>query len=508
MVIAGAEIDVASWYERRAGDFDMIASHAHRRGELLAASRLAGFVVAVLSAAWLFSLPSRPRLAALLSAASAVAFLVLVALHRRAGIRERRARALADHNRRGASRVRRDWASLLPGHETAPSNHQYAADLDVAGTSASLYRLVDVVSVATGRPAVLRWLLDAPPAIDQLVERHTAIRELAGAIEFREQLSLLGRQGADFSHDHFDGFLRWAEDTPWFSGRVGLVWIACVLPLVTITATVLALFRWLLWTAPVLSILASLFVLARYRAPMTAIATDALRHASGLRAQRRMLEHLASATFGAPLLREEQRNAAGGAGSLRSLERALSLLEGQGSFIHALLAPILLWDIHALAWLDRWRRRHGQDVRACLEALGTVEALAALATLAHDNPGWTFPELDPSADRLTARSLAHPLLPATSRVPNDVTVGPGGTILLVTGSNMSGKSTLLRAIGLNVVLAHAGAPVCADSLTMPVLELRTSIRLADSLERGVSLFMAELERLKDIVDAARATDRQ
>jgi DNA mismatch repair ATPase MutS len=127
--------------------------------------------------------------------------------------------------------------------------------------------------------------------------------------------------------------------------------------------------------------------------------------------------------------------------------------------------------------------------------------------LAHDNPAWRFPELDEHADRLTAVALGHPLLPAATRVANDVTVGPPGTLLLVTGSNMSGKSTLLRAIGLNVVLAQAGAPVCAERLTMPLVEVRTSIRLADSLERGVSLFMAELERLKEIVDAARETAR-
>jgi DNA mismatch repair ATPase MutS len=136
-----------------------------------------------------------------------------------------------------------------------------------------------------------------------------------------------------------------------------------------------------------------------------------------------------------------------------------------------------------------------------------VEALAALATLAHDNPSWPFPTLDDGADRLTATALAHPLLPAATRVGNDVIVGPPGTMLLVTGSNMSGKSTLLRAIGLNAVLAQAGAPVCASRLTMPTVELRTSIRLADSLERGVSLFMAELHRLKEIVDAARSRDR-
>jgi DNA mismatch repair ATPase MutS len=220
-----------------------------------------------------------------------------------------------------------------------------------------------------------------------------------------------------------------------------------------------------------------------------------------------MLDVLAAARFASPLLQREQSSATRGALGLRALERCLSLLEGQGSLVHAILASLVLWDVHALAWLDRWRTRYGRSLRPSLDALGKVEALAALGTLAHDNPAWPFPALDPGAGCLTATMLAHPLIAPVIRVGNDVTVGPPGTLLLVTGSNMSGKSTLLRAIGLNVVLAQAGAPVCAGSLTTPLVELRTSIRLADSLERGVSLFMAELERLKQIVDTARTPSR-
>jgi DNA mismatch repair ATPase MutS len=139
-----------------------------------------------------------------------------------------------------------------------------------------------------------------------------------------------------------------------------------------------------------------------------------------------------------------------------------------------------------------------------LAALGELEALAALATLAHDNPEWTMAEIDPAATVLTADGLGHPLLPSEVRVVNDVKLGPPGSFLLVTGSNMSGKSTLLRAVGLNVVLAQAGGPVCATRLRMPPVELWTSMRVQDSLERGVSYFMAELERLKQIVDASCA----
>jgi DNA mismatch repair ATPase MutS len=137
-----------------------------------------------------------------------------------------------------------------------------------------------------------------------------------------------------------------------------------------------------------------------------------------------------------------------------------------------------------------------------LEALGRFEVLAALAGAKHDHPGWAFPEVTPEADRLEARGLGHPLIPDGRRVANDVTVGPPGTFLLVTGSNMSGKSTLLRSLGVNAALAQAGGPVCAAALRMPPARLATSVLVEDSLAAGVSFFLAELKRIRRVVDAA------
>ncbi|HSJ25450.1 MAG TPA: MutS family DNA mismatch repair protein, partial [Longimicrobiales bacterium] len=176
------------------------------------------------------------------------------------------------------------------------------------------------------------------------------------------------------------------------------------------------------------------------------------------------------------------------------------------SSLHSPVYIFTLWDVHVLAALERWQAASGAAVRDWLAAVGELEATAALATLAHDNPGWAYPLVDADAERVfRAESLGHPLLREDARVSNDVAVGPPGTFLLVTGSNMSGKSTLLRAIGTNAVLAQAGAPVCAASLSMPPLDVATSIRVQDSLARGVSYFMAELERLKQIVDEAQQT---
>jgi DNA mismatch repair ATPase MutS len=170
------------------------------------------------------------------------------------------------------------------------------------------------------------------------------------------------------------------------------------------------------------------------------------------------------------------------------------------------LQAIFAWDVNALARLEAWQEVAGAHVRDWLTVIGETEATAALATLAYDHREWTFPAISPETTTLLASNLGHPLLPETARVTNDVEVGPAGRFLLVTGSNMSGKSTLLRAIGVNVVLAGAGGPACATAMTMPPLRLWTSVKVEDSLERGVSFFMAELQRLKAVVDAANATD--
>jgi MutS-like protein len=498
---------VLRWYEDRAAALGRDADARDRRAERIGMARLGVFFLAVLSAAWLFSLPSLGTLAAVALVASAAVFLALVAWHARVWRAAVRARRLRDLNLQGAARVRRDWDALPAPREAIPSGHSYAADLDVAGTPASLFRLMDVVSAGTGRPTLLRWLLEPSAAPDVIRSRQGAVAELAAMVEFREELALLAIRSGEIAPDRLEHFLAWTERAGWAPFGASAVWGARVIPFITIVTAVLAFLHRLPWLVPAISLAAGILLLTRARNALETTLSEIFGHATGLRGQRAMLERIAAARFDAPSLVELRAQSAGGADALQQLEHALSLVEGRGSLMHGLANAIVLWDVHAVGRLDRWRSRHGTRLRGQLAALGSVEAIAALATLAHDNPGWMFPAIDTGADRVAALALAHPLIPSSTRVANDVTVGPPGTLLLVTGSNMSGKSTLLRAIGLNVVLAQAGAPVCASALAMPFVALHTSIRLADSLERGMSLFMAELQRLKDIVDAARAEPR-
>jgi DNA mismatch repair ATPase MutS len=213
------------------------------------------------------------------------------------------------------------------------------------------------------------------------------------------------------------------------------------------------------------------------------------------------------AEFVAPRLAALKARVAGADGALERLNRLSVLAEVRASpMLHAVLQALLAWDVQIARRVDHWRNTYGRELDAWFAAFAEMECLCALGGLAYANQGWTFPDLSsPPPTRLRARELGHPLLPPESRVANDVEIGPPGTMLVISGSNMSGKSTLLRAIGLNVLLTRIGGPVCAASMSCPPAALFTSLRVQDSLAGGMSYFMAEALRLRDIVFAAEAS---
>ncbi|HUQ80567.1 MAG TPA: hypothetical protein VM076_05510 [Gemmatimonadaceae bacterium] len=521
---------VAADYTARGATFAAAQRVERARAERISQLRLLAFAVA--AAAIIALLAGRgPRwLVAVGAVAGVVAYVAAARRHSRL----RRAAAWAGVRRvvceQGRFRVERKWDALLsPVTEMPPSDHAFGADLDIGGR-ASLARLLDVTSAGPGRRTALSWLLGSAPSTDEIRARQDAVRELAPATEWRETLTAHAWSAAVTRRSDVDRFLTWAEQAPWLIDRWGILWASRVLPFVIVPMVVLALLNvmwtrgviaapmgWMArvaavfaawWTVPVgASVLLSFIA----RRPLLERIQAAISHLGGLTAYAEMLAHVEAAPFKSPRMagvRQRLGTGRGAAGELTRLGAIVRLAEARYSpMAHFALQLLGLWDFHVLAALERWQRTSGAHARDWLAALGEAEALSAFATLAYDNPDWVMPELVEGDARVEARALGHPLLSAHARVSNDVTVGPPGTFLLVTGSNMSGKSTLLRAIGTNVVLAQAGGPVCAAALRLTPVDVWTSIRIDDSLEAGVSLFMAELKRLKRIVDAARDESR-
>lgn len=532
----------AAVYTERAERFDREAAVKLRIARLFGRLRLALFTAAIVGAWWLFA-AGRGTAAWLLLAGAAAAFAVLVARQRGARRRMRRAELMAEFNREGVARLDRHWPDLRPAPDrAAPRDHDYAADLDLFGP-ASLLHLIGVCGTAPGWRTLRAWLLRrADP--DTVALRQAAVSEMSGALDFRDRLaaearlldpptasasgrpsplralglpSALGNQvspeAPDSSapaDDPAAAFLRWAEGDPWLPNHPWLRVASYLLAAANLTAIVL----YSIGTVPIPTLgwplVLSMLVLAAKSRAIHQIFSDADDGESGVRQYGPLLAHLAAAPLDSPYAAALRQRVGTGPRSapdeIATLRRLLDMADARRSpLLHYPLAVILHWDVHVLAGLERWKARSGSRVRDWLDAVGEAEALASLAALQADHPDWTMPTLDGNARTVRAKALGHPLLAPDICVRNDIEIGPAGSFHLVTGSNMSGKSTLLRAVGLNAVLAQAGGPVCAASLRMPPLRVMTSILVEDSLADGVSYFMAGLQRLKLIVDAARSS---
>ncbi len=435
-----------------------------------------------------------------------VAFLAVLSPHERIVQRQRRNGELRRINEEGLFRLDRDWDGLpiptLP--EPREGERAVARDLNLFGR-ASLAQLLGTVHTPPGKTLLVRWLLQpAPPA--EIAGRQEAVAELTPEIDLRQQIEV-GVRPMEKSPPDLGPFLRWAEGEPWLLKRPSQIALARFLGIATPVAL-------LLWAASVLPIGVFIFLASfslgtgyRLRKQTLEVFDQVQAREDDFQRYADAMERIDSRSWAAG---ELQRIAGGMTLKDQTAHRWMSLLHSRveltnvrhSSYLQLLLQGLFCWNLHVLVLLERWQQEAGPRVRSWLAALGRFETLSALASLRFENPGWAFPTVAEGEPSYEARQLGHPLIRDDKRVPNDVTLGPPGTFLLVTGSNMSGKSTLLRSIGINAVLAQAGGPVCAESLRMPPVTLGTSILVEDSLAEGVSFFMAELQRIRWIVKEA------
>lgn len=378
--------------------------------------------------------------------------------------------------------------------------HLYARDLDVLGPK-SLFGVLAVARTALGRAQVAGWLLRAPTG-EQVEQRQDAVRELTDAFVLRERVWLLGR--SRFEELPADSFARWLDadevalprGLPWMLLALTLAWVAVLLAGLLLHVGEDVLFR------NVFALLAMQGAVAmRFRVTVRAeleLTERLAAHVTILREGLRVLrEH---AAFRAAMLRELQ-GAAASERNLKRAERLIDVVEQRGKQWFYLPALFFAVGTQAAAALQRWKRGHAAEMRALLAAWSAFDAVLAVSAYAAEHPENAYPVLS-EADEFFAEGLVHPLLGREHAVANDVALGAERRFLLISGSNMAGKSTLLRAMGANAVLAFTGAPVCAQALRMSTLHVGASLALSDSLAEGRSKFLAEVERLREIIALA------
>jgi hypothetical protein len=442
-----------------------------------------------------------------------VVFVALVLLHGKIEDAKERASAALRFHERGLARLDHAWDRLPKTSERFRSgDHPFAGDLDIFG-HASLMQLVDATETVFGETKLARLLslsgIDAWP--EDVLARQQAARDLASRFAFREALATAGGVLADEKPDAAP-LLAWAEERGSLPTALAvLAWVLPALAIATILSGLLLSSSSSVVTLVVTAEIAVGIVVSTRLTPMLSAASS--RESAATR-WREMIAAIEREPFDAtagpggrtPLLHTLRDRLASGerraSEEIAALARIVGFVDARRNEVFRFfIGPFLFWDAHCAFALLRWRARAGARLRGWLEVLGDVEALASLAAFASERPEFAWPETAPDA-ALEARELGHPIIPAGQRVGNDVRLPSPGRALVVTGSNMSGKSTLLRAIGVNAVLAFAGAPACARALRIGPARIVTSMRVEDSLEHGVSHFYAELRRLKRVLDLA------
>ena len=429
-------------------------------------------------------------------------FGLLVVVHARVVERLERSQRAIQFYERGVARLEDRWMGTgEAGERFHNPSHLYSEDLDLFGKG-SLFELLSTARTRAGEDFLAGWLL-APASRDEVAARHDAVRELRGMLDLREDLAVLGatvRSGLDP-----DAAARWGQ-APEVLFPAGARYLAPVF-----AAAVVILFA--LYMAGVFTrtpFLAVLLLEMGYAFFVVGAPTQRVTHAvespsHDLLLLAELLQRLEGETFHAPLL--QRLHARLKAGSEQSVSARITRLGRLGerldwteNLIFGPIAFALLWTAQVAMAIERWRRVWGSHIGEWIDIAGEFEALCSLAGYSYERPNDVFPELaDIPTGWFEAQGLAHPLMPEAHAIRNDVELCGETRLWIVSGSNMSGKSTLLRTIGINTVLAWAGAPVRAVRLKIAPVSLSVSIRVLDSLQDGRSRFYAEITRLREIV---------
>ena len=504
--------DPRAVYTQRLSEIRADIAQREQRHQRLSYARLATMVCAV-AVVWLaLAYQASSILWVLLPGAG---FVALIVIHERLlRVMERRRRA-ERYYEKGLARLDGKWIGAgEPGDRYADPHHPYAEDLDLFGKG-SLFELLSTARTRIGEDTLAGWLKQ-PADPETVRRRQQAVEELRSRVDLREELAVLAEEARTGIEPN--ALSAWGEAPPLLhSGTLRLqVWLFTVVGLAGFAALwAMLIFEAGLWhtTEAVASLARDGLLLAllidgwflyrnRRRFGSVVLAVEEASHELGLLSE--VLCRIEKESFRSPLLAELRASldAEGAPPSKRlaHLKRLMEYLDSRDNVFVRILEIFILWTPHLAVRVEEWRRHSGSAVRRWIAAAGDLEALCSLASHAFEHPADPFPEFAAEAPYFEAESVGHPLLAENRVVRNDVRIGGDLRLLVVSGSNMSGKSTMLRTIGVNSVLAQAGAPVRAGRLRISPLSLGASIRVSDSLQGGVSRFYAEILRLRQILD--------
>lgn len=402
-----------------------------------------------------------------------------------------------------------NYYHFADGTEHIPKEHFYTNDLDIFG-HASLYQYINRTCSEMGSSTLAGWLSN-PSKPEIILERQVAVKELIVQTEWRQNLQARGAAQKIQKTTQIRLQNWFAEDNRFINNRLWLL-LKYLAPAIMITVIILNITDVLSDYIRNYCLLASAlfaFYISKKVTPLHQQVSKITDELEVLSESIRLIEETEfKSTYLQGLQKQFTQQHGKASSQLNQLKKILERLDLRFNFVVFIPLDVLLqWDLQQVIVLEKWKQQNHKNVLDWFTALGEFEAVSSLSTLSFNHPEWCFPILKPDHFFIEGKEIGHPLIRADKCVTNPLAIDKSGELMLVTGSNMAGKSTYLRSIGINAVLAMAGAPVCARFFCLSPIQIISSMRIADNLEENTSTFYAELKKLKTVIDKVNNNEK-
>ena len=466
--------------------------------------RLVVFIMALVGIYAFAAKGSTPGIIITLAAGTFV-FFFLVKFHSRILLERNLTRAMLSLNRSELDGLLGHATPYADGASFMSADHPYSGDLDIFGPG-SLYHFINRSGTVAGRKRLGEILMHPFAAKEPIEAMQQAVADLTGLLEWRQHFLAIGIAYGEGEDDQLK-IEAWSDSRPLFSRWIFRV-LVVLIPLMTMTMIVLLSTGTATIQQFLLYLLIPLGVAGSYTKKVNNRHNNVSKTADMLQKHARLLREIETLEVGSELVRELQHSirhrSMTASTSLKSLSAILTALDNRLNFVSwAFLNGLLLWDILQMMRLEAWQLRHRMDLRNWFKVIAEFDVICSFANFNFNYEGTVFPEPLSGSFEVTAKDAGHPLIDPKVRVSNDISIHKG-EFLIITGANMAGKSTYLRTVGVSLVLAMCGAPVCAASFRFTPIQVYSSIRTRDSLRENESYFYAELKRLKAIIDEIRS----
>ncbi len=490
---------IQNTYENRQAQFKKEASAAKSQYTTLSWARVILFVASIVGIVILVD-EKNGEAAGIVLLFAFIAYLTLLKTHTKLRFKLKTASAMEQINSDETKRLNSDYNSFNEGKKFYQATHPYHEDLDVFGKH-SVFQLINRTSTYIGEKILAKWLGESADS-NEIIGRQESVKELTPEIDFRHQFQAYGMVEDSTEIDH-QPMLDWLKEDSTVKNSLFYKVILAVMPLATVSTVVLSSMGYLQSGVPILIGFVNVIILGGIFNKVQTISKQTERGYKSLNALRFHIDMIEKSNFISKKLKAFkstlEHDSTKASKTVKDLQLILNSLQSRTNMLYIIFDILLLLDVFWYIRVNAWKEENQTDIAKWFETIGELDALISMAGLAYSNPDFSYPKISKDHFDIKATGLGHPLIKSKNRVTNNFEFHGKGGICLITGSNMSGKSTFLRTVGVNCILGLIGAPVCAKEMTVSDLKIFTSMRSQDDLEENVSSFYAELKRLKQLL---------